>query len=127
MKARLQDCLAAVRCMDPLPPISPPLSQLQVAVALLCSCPPLIPLHPCTRPLLPPAAAPDVVGNSTFRFNVSNDLPWWPAANKTRTQLTLDLTDNQDGTLAYSLFLTGGREAHALRAGRWVAGRRRLR
>ena len=77
-----------------LPVLSPPRSTAASGAEPPAHCPP------------PPPA--DVLGSPAFQFNVSNDLAWWPAANKSSTQLTLDVTDNLDGTLAYSLFLTGG-------------------
>ena len=51
----------------------------------------------------------DVLGNATFAFNTTNELTWDPKANKTATEFTLNIQDNQDGTFGYSLYITGER------------------
>ena len=49
----------------------------------------------------------DVLGNTTFSFNTTNELTWDPKANKTATEFTLNIQDNADGTFGYSLYITG--------------------
>ena len=50
----------------------------------------------------------DIFGSPVFSFNTTAPVVWFPAANGTSTEFTLDITDNQDGTYAYNVYVTGG-------------------
>ena len=76
---------------------------------------PGIPNHPQpshTPPLPPPSPLQvfflaDIFGSPVFSFNTTKPVVWFPQANGTNTELTLDITDNQDGTYSYNLYVTG--------------------
>ena len=50
----------------------------------------------------------DIFGSPVFSFNTTEPVVWFPQANGTSTEFTLDVTDNEDGTYSYNLYITGG-------------------